>query len=102
MSDRYKTVNPSSGMTASENNVIYEYIGGNAPFLRICIRDDAYSTASEFKTAMDGVMLVYELATPTDFNTTPTELSTYKGNNTLWSDGEVTVVYGKGTKEGGD
>ena len=31
----------------------------------IAIRDDSYSTATAFKTAMDGVYLVYELATPT-------------------------------------
>lgn len=31
----------------------------------ICVRDDAYTDATSFKTAMSGVMLVYELATPT-------------------------------------
>lgn len=31
----------------------------------LCIRDDSYSDATAFKTAMSGVMLVYELATPT-------------------------------------
>ena len=29
------------------------------------IRDDSYTTAQDFKTAMNGVMLYYELATPT-------------------------------------
>ena len=33
--------------------------------LRIAIRDDAYTDADTFKTAMNGVYLVYELATPT-------------------------------------
>lgn len=32
---------------------------------RLYIRDDAYSTASDFTTAMSGVYLVYELAEPT-------------------------------------
>lgn len=32
---------------------------------KILVCDSAYSTASDFKTAMNGVMLTYELATPT-------------------------------------
>lgn len=32
----------------------------------VYIRDDSYTLASDFKTAMDGVMLCYELATPTE------------------------------------
>ena len=33
--------------------------------IRLSVKDTAYSDASAFKTAMSGVMLVYELATPT-------------------------------------
>ena len=32
---------------------------------RLYLRNDSYTTASDFKTAMSGVYLVYELATPT-------------------------------------
>jgi hypothetical protein len=35
------------------------------------IRDTDYTDAASFKTAMSGVMLVYELATPTTENATP-------------------------------
>jgi hypothetical protein len=31
----------------------------------VCVRDDSYTDAAAFKAAMSGVMLVYELATPT-------------------------------------
>lgn len=35
------------------------------------IRDDSFTTAADFKTAMSGVMLVYELATPTTESADP-------------------------------
>ena len=37
----------------------------------ILIRDDSYTDATTFKTAMSGVMLVYELATPTTESANP-------------------------------
>ena len=47
-----------------------------------------------FKTAMDGVQLVYELATPTEVQLTPTEVKTLLGQNNVWADtGEVEVTY---------
>lgn len=66
--------------------------GANA---RIFIVDSTYgeSTASEFKTAMDGVQLVYELATPTTITLTPTEVTTLLGDNNIWADcGDVRVT----------
>lgn len=40
-------------------------------FSRIGIRDDSYENAETFKTAMSGVKLVYELATPTEETADP-------------------------------
>lgn len=57
---------------------------------RIYIRDDSYSDAATFKTAMNGQQLVYELATPQTYQLTPTEVKTLLGNNNVWCDtGEV-------------
>lgn len=59
----------SNGFTEATSNSVYS--GGNKVFAirsstgNIWIRDDAYSDAATFKTAMSGVYLVYELATPT-------------------------------------
>lgn len=48
---------------------------GNASSVRIYITDSAYTDAATFKTAMSGVYLVYELATPTTESADPyTEL----------------------------
>ena len=37
--------------------------------------------------------IVYELATPTTVQLTPTEVKLLLGNNTIWSDGDVAIVY---------
>lgn len=65
---------------------------------RVYIRDDAYTDPTAFKSAMNGVQLCYELADPTELTTTPTEINSYKGNNTLWSDGAVECEYCADTK----
>lgn len=49
-------------------------------------------TGDEFKAAMSGVQLCYELATPVTYQLTPQEVQTLVGRNYVWSDGgEVTV-----------
>ena len=54
---------------------------------------EAFS-AADFKSAMSGVQLVYELATPQTYQLTPTEVTTLLGDNTIWADtGDVTVTY---------
>ena len=51
-------------------------------------------TGAQFKTAMNGVKLVYELATPTTVQLTPTEVKTILGSNSVWADsGDITVTY---------
>lgn len=58
------------------------------------VKDTSYSDASSFKSAMDGVQLVYEIATPTTVTLTPTQVSSLLGNNNIWADsGDVDVVY---------
>lgn len=46
----------------------------------------AYSSASDFKTAMSGVQLVYELATPTTATSDAIDLTLAEGVNNLWAD----------------
>ena len=66
-------VNYQNNPTHTWNNLSNMQIGiGNSasvPILRI--RDESYSDAAAFKAAMSGVMLVYELATPTTEQSTP-------------------------------
>ena len=57
------------------------------------IKDTRYTSASDFKTAMNGVQLVYELANPQTIQLTPQEVQLLLGTNNVWSDGDVTLVY---------
>lgn len=45
-----------------------------------------YTSAANFKTAMNGHQLVYELATPTEIDLTPEVLSTISGDNNVFCD----------------
>ena len=52
----------------------------------IYVRDDDYSTAPTFKTAVSGVQIVYRLATPLTYQLTPNAIKTLLGNNNIWAD----------------
>lgn len=59
-----------------------------------CVRDDRYSDANAYKTAVSGYQLCYELATPQTYQLTSQQVDLLLGTNHLWSDGEITVEYG--------
>ena len=64
-------------------------------YKRIWIRDTSKSgyTSAQFEAAMDGVQLVYLLATPLTYQLTPQEVTTLVGQNNVWSDsGDVSVT----------
>jgi hypothetical protein len=52
----------------------------------IDVIDNRYSDASTFKTAMNGVQLVYKLATPITYQLTPTQVKSLLGTNNVWAD----------------
>ena len=57
-------------------------------------QDTTYSTEQAFKTGVTGQTLVYELATPTTVQLTPTQVATLLGTNNVWADcGSVEVEY---------
>ena len=50
-------------------------------------------TGDEFKSAMSGVQLCYELATPLTYQLTPQTVTALVGQNYVWADtGDVTVT----------
>ena len=68
-----------------------EYNGSNT---RIAVRDDSYTDSDSFKTAVTGIQLVYELATPTTIQLTPEEVRSFLGINNLWANtGDSEVTY---------
>lgn len=60
---------------------------GNFASGALVIKDTDYSDAAEFKSAMSGVQLVYELAVPIVYNLQALEdVKTLKGVNNVWAD----------------
>ena len=80
-------------------NNIYANNGGM--IIAITDSDEKYDSSEAFKSAMSGVMLYYELATPVETTITPPlqALSTYKGftsfsvPNSLTQNGPLSVTY---------
>lgn len=60
---------------------------------QVRVGDTTHATPAEFKQAMSGVMLVYEVKTPTDLSTTPTDITLYSGDNVISSDGDMELTY---------
>ena len=61
----------------------------------IWIMDTSFSGADEFKAAVSGARLVYELAEPVTYRIEPRQITTLAGANNIWADcGDVTVEYG--------
>ena len=79
---------------ATEVGRIDKNIRGRAGYNHICIRDDDYATAEDFKTAVTGHYIAYKLAEPIHYPIPSRILSTLQGNNVMWSDGdELTISY---------
>ena len=63
---------------------------------RVYLKNTDYTDAETFKTAMSGVQLCYELATPTEITLTPEDIELLSGNNVLWTDGDsIEITYKK-------
>ena len=70
----------------------------NDTYFGIKDSDYASDTAAQFKTAMSGVQLVYELATPVTYQLTPTQVEALLGVNNVFNDtnGDTEVKYKEG------
>lgn len=73
--------------TESDCTFAYYYTGsGNVR--EIYVKDTRYSSADDFKTAMDNHYICYPLATPTETQLTPETIALLKGNNVITTDGD--------------
>ena len=59
----------------------------------VTVKDERYSTSEAFTTAVSGIKLVYELATPTVLQLSSEEVASIVGNNNIYADtGNVTEL----------
>jgi hypothetical protein len=109
----YGLLSPYGVSDISGSNVVCsQYVGGNAYGGTadgiICVygsshnvwaRNSRYSSDADFKTAMNGVQLCYELATPIEIQLSANQLNSLYGVNNLWADsGDTEVEYRADTK----
>lgn len=65
----------------------------------LVVADRSYSDVATFKSAMSGIQLVYELATPIEIQLTPHEVKSLLGQNSIFADtGDSSVEYRADTK----
>lgn len=61
-------------------------LNSNVATKRLLVQNSAYTDASTFKTAMEGVQLVYDLETPVTYQLTPTQIAALLAGETfVWS-----------------
>ena len=91
LSDRYKKSGSASAANMADFSV--QTLGGGGGN-NLWIKDSRYTSPADFKTAVSGSTLVYELATPQTYQLTPTQIQTLLGQNNVWADcGDVEVQY---------
>lgn len=78
---------PVYDVTPSLADMPDKMIKGGSSDNRVYIKDSSYSDAATFKTAMNGVMLACELATPFDIDLTPVQIEQLLGKNNVYHDG---------------
>ena len=90
----YKTDTFAHAYAGTNDKIIAASGGG------IHVIDSAYSSASDFKTAMNNVYCVYETSSPTIIDLSPVEITTLLGINNIWADtGDInSVTYPADTK----
>ena len=96
--ENYKSVpNKNDGPIGSATEMPNSSLRVRAADGRIYVRDDSHisDNGTAFKTAMDGVQLVYQLATPITIPLTPGQVEALLGNNTVWVDesDNISVTY---------
>lgn len=88
MCSHYPTTPASTSAGNMPDKSIKTY--GNSSAKYIIVKDSSYSDVATFKTAMNGVQLVYELATPQTIQLSPTIIKSLQGGNNFFaSTGEI-------------
>ena len=68
--------------------------GGDQYRQYVYIRDSRFTTAADFAAAQANVQILFELNGPITITLDPASLSTLRGDNTVWSDGDsVEMTY---------
>lgn len=93
IADRFVSMGVNFRSYVIGKNAVVKVLGNNS---YISVDPTDYADVNAFKTSLasDPMQIVYELATPTEIQLTPTEVKTLLGSNNIWSEsGTVEVEY---------
>ena len=91
------TLNTMVNDTSSDN--VYSFGISGVLANRIAVRDTSYATPDDFKNAMNGVHVCYELATYQTVQLTRAQIELYQGSNTVSVNGNSTISFGYTAEE---
>ena len=95
ISDQYETKKSGYQSTYPNDDGIIYRGASNTTSKFIRVKDSRYSTTEDFKTAVSGSYIVYDLENPLTVQLTPTQIEALVGENNVWaSTGDITVEYG--------
>ena len=86
----YSTVSGAS--TFATNGTDGSFAQNTNTQCRMLIKDSRYSNGSDFKTAVTGQTVVYELENPLTYQLTPNQVELLKGTNNIWADNSTLSV----------
>ncbi|WP_288887456.1 BppU family phage baseplate upper protein [uncultured Eubacterium sp.] len=105
LSSQYKTITSSDWYNKNERGVTITYSSQGSDGA-IGLNDDGIinlTSITDIQTYLSGIQLVYELATPTTYQLTPTEIKTLLGINNIFADcGDVETPVTYYTEAGED
>ena len=71
----------------------YRYFVGSGGTVALYLGADTYATKSDWFDAIGEFSILYPLDTPIEISLTPEEITLLEGENNLWSEGDMTLVY---------
>ena len=96
LSDKYLCYNQTyQYLNRVTRGITRAYVGENGTGIAIKDEDITLDNLDTMKSALNGVHLVYQLHTPTEYPLTPQTLKTLKGVNNIWSNanGPISIQY---------
>lgn len=98
ISSIYEVIDDGRPLSQVTSGQMYSSFDSTQTSAIVMVHDNRFTDATEFKTAVTGQTFTYELATPTTYHLTPTQIRTLVGNNNIWAD-TGDVLSGKYFKE---
>ena len=92
MCEAYKVMEGTSYGNLTDGQAAVGTNFSSAQTASVVVKDSRFTDAAQFKAAVSGIKLVYEIATPTEFAVTSPTIPTPRGSATTWATAEDGTV----------